>query len=215
LVVWKQLDATASSIHVQTALPGRGWNERVVVQSDWGSLGSPQLAAGPDGITLAWPAAGAGTTTVRALSLDPRGRPVGNPVVVTSNLQEGAGVAVADDGRTVVVTPAHAALPGGVPVTQVARVERGAKHVIDIVVPAGWREIGPAVIVLGAPLLAVPLGGARGRATLLEPLDARWRRRVVSNGSDGKVLATHGGMSALRVGGSRQAHQILLEPLRR
>ena len=213
-VVWKQLNATASSIHVKAAEPGRKWNERVVMRSDWGGLGTPKLAAGPDGITLAWPADGGGTTTVRALSLDPTGQPLGHPVVLASNLREGAGVAVAGDGRTVVVTPARADLAGRAPPARVARVEHGSKRVVEIVAPAGWREAGPAVSVLGAPLLAVPLVGPHGKATLLEPLDTRWRRRVVSSGADGKVLSIHDGMSSLRVGGSRQAGQILLQPLR-
>jgi hypothetical protein len=213
-VVWKQFDATASSIHVKTAEPGRKWNERVVLRSDWGALGTPKLAAGPDGITLAWPADGGGTTAVMALSLDPGGQPLGPPVVLASNLREGVGVAVAGDGRTVVVTPARADLPVRVGPVRVARVEHGSKRVVEIVAPAGWREAGPAVPVLGAPLLAVPLVGPRGKATLLQPLDTRWRRRVVSGSADGRVVSIHDGMSLLRVGGSRQAGQIVLQPLR-
>jgi hypothetical protein len=213
-VVWRQLDATATSIHVETAQPGQAWSQAVVIRDTASVLGEARLGAGPDGVTLAWLTASSDdTTTVTALSLDRRGRPSGRPVVVASNLQEEARLAVAGDGRTVVVTHAPAAPPERTRVARVARIERGSKRLLGIVAPPGWRVTGPAVTVAGAPLLAVPLAGARGKATLLEPLDKWWRRRVVSNGIDGQVLATHDGVAVLHTGGNRQAHQVLLEPL--
>jgi hypothetical protein len=187
----------------------------VVLRDASGGLGEPKLAAGPDGVTLAWRATGRGdTTTVTALPLDDRGRPLSRPVVVASDLREGIGIAVAGDGRTVVVTHAAAGLPEGRRVTRVARIGLGSRQLLAIVAPPGWRVNGPAVTVAGAPLLAVPLAGPDGTATLIEPLDRWWRRRVVSSGTDGQVLATRHGTAVLRTGGNRQAHQVVLEPLR-
>ena len=124
-VTWRQLDATATSIHVETAPPGRALRQAAVIRDTASVLGEPRLGAGPDGITLAWlTASGSETSTVTALSLDLRGRPLGRPVVVASDLLEGTALAVAGDGRTVVVTHASAALPKR-PTSGPSRAHRG------------------------------------------------------------------------------------------
>jgi hypothetical protein len=213
-VMWRQLDATATSIHVETAPPGRALRQAAVIRDPASVLGDPRLGAGPDGITVAWlTGSGNETSTVRALSLDQGGRPLGRPVVVASDVLEGTTLAVAGDGRTVIISHALAALSKRTRVARVELIEHGSKKLLRIVAPRGWRVAGPAVPVAGAPVLAVPLAGASGEATLLEPLDKWWRRRIVSNAIDGQVLATHDGAAVLRTEGNEETHQVILQPL--
>jgi hypothetical protein len=209
LVVWRQFDATATSIHVMTARPGHAWSKGLVVASDSGGLGTPAIGAGPQGITLAWIASHGNEASPRALSLDPRGRAIGSPVALGSNLPRGdvARIAVAADGETVVVTHGRA---GRRERARVVQVEPGSSKLLRFAPPAGWRTTGLPITVVGAPLLAIPVSGVRGKRTLLEPLDSTQRLRVISQTLNGSVIATRNGMSTLRVGGSREAHQIIL-----
>jgi hypothetical protein len=212
-VVWRQFDATATSIHVMTARPGRAWSEGVDLSSDSGGLGTPTLGAGPHGITLAWVARYGTRATPRALSLDRRGDAIGSPVALGANLprQDIARIAVAGDGETVVVTRGRG---DGRQRARVVRVEPGASKLLRFAPPAGWRTTGPTVTVAGAPLLAIPVSGPKGKRTLLEPLASSQRVRVLTTTLNGSVIATRSGMATLHVGGSREAHQILFEPSR-
>jgi hypothetical protein len=213
LVVWRQFDATATSIHVMTARPGRAWSKGVVLARDSGGLGTPTLGVGPQGITLAWVVTHGRGKTPRAISLDRRGGALGGPVALGSNLprKDVTRIAVAGDGETVVVTHGRADGPGR---ARVVRVEPGVSTLLRFAPPVGWRTAGPPVTIVGAPLLAIPLNGPRGKRTLLEPLDASQRLRMLLTTLDGTVIATRSGMAALHVGGSREAHQILLQPSR-
>jgi hypothetical protein len=94
------------------------------------------------------------------------------------------------------------------------RVEPGASTLLRFARPRGWRTAGPPAPVVGASLLAIPLDGPQGDRTLLEPLDASQRLRMLPRTLDGSVLATRRGMATLHVGGSREAHKILLQPSR-
>ncbi|HEV7564559.1 MAG TPA: hypothetical protein VGO31_01210 [Microbacteriaceae bacterium] len=210
-VTWRQLEATATSIRVITAAPGMSWTAGVTMRSPSGGLGSPALAAGPGGITLAWIASGEDRTAVRALSLDRNGHALGSPVAVGSDLpsSESVRVAVADDGRTVLVT--HGGVQGS-PHVRIARIRHAAVRLLRIAVPQGWHTTGPAVTVSGAPLIAVPVADPNGkRRTLLEPLDGAWTRRVMPYALSGSILALRDGVSLLDARGSHEAHQILLE----
>ena len=211
--VWRQFDATATSIHVMTARAGRAWNKGVVLTRDSGGLGTPTLGVGPQGITLAWVASHGIGETPRAISLDRRGGALGGPVALGSSLprKDVTRIAVAGDGETVVVTHGRT---NGPQQARVVRVEPGESTLLRFAPPVGWRTAGPPAPVIGASLLAIPLNGPRGRRTLLEPLDSAQRLRMIPTTLNGRVIATRSGMAALHVGGSREAHQILLQPSR-
>jgi hypothetical protein len=212
-VVWRQLDATATSIHVATTRPGVPWTHGVVLTSESGGLGTPTLGASRRDITLAWVARHGTTSTPRALALDRRGNAVGGAVALGPNLprHDVTRIAVAGDGETVVVTHGRT---DGRQRARVVRVDPGSSKLLRFAPPVGWRVTGPPVTVSGAPLLAVPVRGPEGTRTLLEPLASSQRLRVITTTLNGSVIATRSGIATLHVGGSREAHQILMQPSR-